>query len=652
MQAHQMKRIAGSGGTTDPYFNDVCFLAHADGTNGAQNGTFIDSSTNGFTVNTSSSVFFQGASSPFSLEDGKWACSIGTINYNNQLNLRPESGDFTYEFWVRHYSTGSNEYYIDYRPAATNGVYVTLYKSSSDVLTFFVSSAARITGTTAMSAGVWYHVALAKSGSTTKLFLNGVQEGSDYNDSNNYLTAANRPRFCSSNAGTQTLSGDITNLRFVKGTAVYTSGFTPPTSPLTAITNTQLLIFQSRNFVDNSANAYLYSGGTPYLSASSYFAPLSEYSASQNGGSVYAATSAANLNIADSATIRFGTGSFTIQCWVFLQTTAARAIAGKGTSTTGWEFGISATNQLTFTDTTTTTSTTTTLGVNGWYHVAVVRSGTGANQLKLYINGVDSATGTSSTDFNQTNTLYIANDRVTGGTFNGFISGFKYSVGTAETITLPTAPPTGGTILLNFTNGAIFDSSKWLCLRTDGNAQIDTTTKKFGTGSMEFDGTGDYIFSSSTQYSPFLNGKFTIECWVYLATADIGSTRTLIANTLAPTTNGWRLSLNTTEKVVFEYPSSLSVTSSGSITLDQWNHIAVVKEGIGSNQLKIYINGTNDGTGTSSTSIGLGGHDIRIGVNDANANPMKGFIDEIRITRNVSRYTANFTPPARAFSNK
>lgn len=650
MQAHQMKRIAGSGGATDPYFNDVVLLVHADGTNGAQNGTFIDESTNGFTVNSSGTVR-QGSPSPFSLEDGKWAASSSFVAYNGQTNLNPESGNFTYEFWVRHYASGAAEYYIDYRPSASNGVYVTLYKTASDVIAFFVSSANRITGTTTLSVGVWYHVALAKSGSTTKLFLNGVQEGSDYSDSNTYLTTAAKPNICADRSGVNKFVGDMTNFRFVKGTAVYTSAFTPPTSPLTAITNTQLLIFQSRNFVDNSSNSYFYSNGSPNLSACSYFAPTSEYSTSSNGGSVFLTGSSSNLNIADSATIRFGTGNFTIQCWILLQSTAARAIAGKGTSTTGWEFGISATNQLTFTDTTTTISTTTILG-RGWYHVAVVRSGTGANQLKLYINGVDSATGTSSTDFNQTNTLYVGNNRVAGVAFFGFISGFKYNVGTAETITLPTAPPTGGTVLLNFTNAAIFDNSKFNIFSTDGNAQIDTATKKFGTGSIEFDGAGDYLLSATTNTSPFDNGKFTIECWVYLATADAGSTRTLLGNVLSPTTSACRLSLNTTQKVVFEYPSSLSITSSGAITLDQWNHIAVVKEGTGSNQLKIYINGTNDGTGTSSTSIPVGAQGIRIGIDDATANPMKGFVDEIRITRNVARYTSNFTSPAKAFANK
>jgi hypothetical protein len=110
------------------------------------------------------------------------------------------------------------------------------------------------------------------------------------------------------------------------------------------------------------------------------------------------------------------------------------------------------------------------------------------------------------------------------------------------------------------------------------------------------------------------------------------------------------VSLNTTQKVVFSYASS-TITSSGAITLDAWNHIAVVREGTGSNQTKIYIGGTNDGTGTVSTDFNQT-NSMYIGANRAAGDPMKGFIDDLRITKGVARYTANFTPPTRPFPDR
>jgi hypothetical protein len=231
---------------------------------------------------------------------------------------------------------------------------------------------------------------------------------------------------------------------------------------------------------------------------------------------------------------------------------------------------------------------------------------------------------------------------------NGYISGFKYVVGTAETITVPTAPPTGGTALLNFTNAGIFDNTGKNNLETVGNAQINTTTKKYGTGSLEFDGTGDWLLLPHTLDQQLRTATFTIEFWVYLASGDTGSNRGLVAK--GTSTTGFLVSLNTTQKVVFTFTTS-TITSTGSINLNSWNHIAVVRAGTGTDQTNIYINGTNDGTGTvsidfSQTTV------MYVGANRTGGDPMKGFIDDLRITKGVARYTANFTPPTKAFPDQ
>lgn len=115
-----------------------------------------------------------------------------------------------------------------------------------------------ITGTAAFAQNQWVHIALTRSGTTLRLFVNGVLDGSATN-SNSIASGGTsgisigRWRDISD---TNYITGYVSNFRVVKGTAVYTSAFTPPTSQLTAITNTSLLTCQSSTFVDNSTNAF------------------------------------------------------------------------------------------------------------------------------------------------------------------------------------------------------------------------------------------------------------------------------------------------------------------------------------------------------------------------------------------------------------
>ena len=126
---------------------------------------------------------------------------------------------------------------------------------SSDGLT-----ATTISGATTLATSRWYHVAWVRSGTTVNIYLNGVLDGTGsfsgaiYSGSNVDVSGIGaRP---GSGISPDTwFNGYISNLRVVKGTAVYTAAFTPPVAPLTAITNTSLLTLQSATIVDNSGNS-------------------------------------------------------------------------------------------------------------------------------------------------------------------------------------------------------------------------------------------------------------------------------------------------------------------------------------------------------------------------------------------------------------
>lgn len=658
----------------DAFFNLTTLLLHGNGTNGAQNNTFLDSSSNNYTITRNGNAT-QGTFSPFSRPSGEWGyfftgftglrtpnSSITNIIGTNGLT---SSSAFFAECWVyvTEYTTGN--LWGDMAPnAGTRNFSLVITTAGKLEFGWFDGASKAATGNTTISLNTWTNVAVTVSGTSIYLFVNGVLQT---------LTGTTTLTFpsgtlgyigfgCWNNGGSNLgYRGYISNLRIIKS-AVYTSGYTVTTSPYTNITNTGLLVFQSNTLIDNSSNAYVLTSPNNQGSVATFtpFLPSATYNTSSVGGSVYFDGTGDYLSVSDNANLRFGTSAFTIQAWVYRSAIGiAHSIIAKGGATTGFVLQITTANIVRFTHGSTNVDTTTTLALGSWYHIAAVRTGTGTNGFQLYINGVSSATATVATDFNQTDTLYVGADRSAANVMNGYISGLKYTNGTAESISVPTSPPTATTnvaLLCNFTNVGVLDNTAKFVLETVGNAQISTAISKFGGSSLSFDGTGDYLFVAEpnnsnnevkvgqTREQYFNTSPFTIEMWVY---RNSSGTYGLVAKGTA--TTGWLVSLNSSNQVVFTFASS-TITSSGTVAATTWTHIAVVREGTGTNQTKIYISGSNDGTGTVSTNF-TQVSPLYVGANRTGGDNFNGYIDDLRITR-VARYTANFTPPVAPFPDQ
>lgn len=147
------------------------------------------------------------------------------------------AGDFTIEFSLYVVSAPSaSAILVDGRAAVTQGAYPTLFLSPSMTLGYYVNSADRITSS-ALSLSTWYHIALVRSGGVTKLYVNGVQAGSSWTDSTNYL--ADGLVFGASSYHTSPntqygLYGYMDEIRVTNGIARYTAPFTPPTEAFAA----------------------------------------------------------------------------------------------------------------------------------------------------------------------------------------------------------------------------------------------------------------------------------------------------------------------------------------------------------------------------------------------------------------------------------
>lgn len=200
----------------DPYWNNVVLAMHMD------DAGLTDVKGHAVTLNGNASR--SAAQSKFG---GYSAYLDGTGDYitvPSGSDFAFGTGDFTVEFWFMQTVAG-NPFLIDCRPtSSTNGAYVTTYINEGTVV-FFTNAAARITSS-AITTGAWYHVAVCRSGTSTRLFLNGTQTGSTYTDPTNYI--ASPVNIGASGNGLFPLTGYFDDIRITKGVARYTANFTPP----------------------------------------------------------------------------------------------------------------------------------------------------------------------------------------------------------------------------------------------------------------------------------------------------------------------------------------------------------------------------------------------------------------------------------------
>ncbi len=219
----------------------------------------------------------------------------------------------------------------------------------------------------------------------------------------------------------------------------------------------------------------------------------------------------------------------------------------------------------------------------------------------------------------------------------------------------PVDPQFGSVSLLlhgNGTNGSTTITDSSLTPKTVtavGNAQISTAQSKFGGSSIAFDGTGDWLTISQSQAFNFSNQSFTIEGWIHVPLSD--STYRCIFSVGAPfqiyNHNGTVVAFigNTSSGGFFVNPLS---GPAAAISANTWTHFAVVRN---VSTFTLFVNGV---AGTAQTgvsdSVFYSSTQPAIGVYlPTTSLPFTGYIDDLRITKGIARYTANFTPPTAPF---
>jgi len=193
----------------------------------------------------------------------------------------------------------------------------------------------------------------------------------------------------------------------------------------------------------------------------------------------------------------------------------------------------------------------------------------------------------------------------------------------------------------------IVDSSKLAnTVSVLNNARIVTSLKKYGTGSLAFGGVSDYLNCPTVLDIPS-NTDSTLECWFNLTSWDdnVG---------IFGWANSFGLAAYSSE-LKFWGKSIISIISAAETTalLGTWVHFALVYV-TSTNTKKIYINGISKHSSSDSLALSsAGGFDVgRFQYQSGYYKYLNGYVDDLRITKGVARYTENFTPPTEQFPDR
>jgi hypothetical protein len=394
-------------------------------------GPFAD--TNLVTTSELGSGYFNGTTDYLTLAD------------NNDWTF---AGDFTIDAWVYLETTTVTQAIVAHWPnnTTTNRSFLVQVTSTGKLshLHGIGTSVIPTTGATTLIPNTWTHVAVSRTGTTVRLFVNGVVDATatvsgSYNDASGILYIGRGNALSS-----PSLKGHISNLRIVNGTALYTGNFSVPTSPTTAVANTKLLAnFANAGAVDSAKNLILTTVGN---------AKISTEQSKFGGSSVSFDGTGDYLSSPASPQLDFGTGDFTIECWFYVAGNSPldnmnRRIAAltatypsSGTITgmglfimgdsTATGTGILFANYVSGTSWYFDYAGAIAQGV--WHHVAVSRQGA---LMRLFLNGTIVASGNiNNQSITNPNALTIGRTVYSGYTydFNGYIDDFRITKGVAR----------------------------------------------------------------------------------------------------------------------------------------------------------------------------------------------------------------------------
>ena len=638
--------------------------------------------------------------SPFG--DGKTAMffdgSNDYLSVGSSTDFDMGTGAFTIEWWMNHLggneSDGDDMIFSQFTDA--NSRWYIQVKDGHDIKLF-----SRTSSTTHseeqwdcnFGLGEWHHFALCRDSNGIRLYMDGTQKtGSS--------TSLGQDVFGFDLAweiGRYADPGNYANMyldevRVVKGTAVYTSDFDVPTSRLTAITNTKLLIHSNQSG-DSSSRQHTLSLHAPAFHGSS--------PARANWGGSNLVFDGSNDKIRISANPDFellGSTSTnrTVDFWVYHTTNPASGgkmyLCQYDASSPYWEIRLDGSN-INF------SGSGSALGVGGahgmsadtWYHIAVTKVGTAC---KIYVGGVLKASGTQNSTLDLSSNLLTIGARQHHGDmfWAGYMDEIRISdidrTAAGQDLALSGTsftPPTGAytsdsnTTLLIHGDGAKFtDSSDGASDQSTAHNITPTGAfhsqdhkgivssqpwpangKKFGASGVYFDGATDYLELGAA--SALGTGKFTIDFWMNFKRSDsTGNYVPIMGNSQSPA-GYFNINLKKVGSAhnFYVYEDSTQNDSGYAVDDGLWHHCMITRNS--DSYIELWVDGTRRYISGSTATTDYNSPELwRIGHDDQQSFYYKGYLDNIRIVigedmTSVSTdqvYSANgttYTLPTRAY---
>ena len=325
--------------------------------------------------------------------------------------------DWTIEMNARFNTLATNNRHLfEQRVGTTSQAAGMIFADTTGALNYHVNGAVQIVSSaSALTTNTWYHIAVSRSGTSTRMFLDGVQVGNTYTDTTTYL---NQPMCFGSRASDtlNCLSGFLDEVR-VSNTARYTSNFTPATQPFTNDDNTLLLLhFEgtngSREFFDDAGTR------SPLPITQVGDARISTAEKKFGSSSLYLDGTGDYLQLAITQSLLLRMSSYCIEMWIYPQRNNTNQYIYESVGTTnvgGNTIFMTNTGVLVFyTSGATRIQGTTQVSTNTWHHIAMTRNG---NDHRLFLNGVQEAATWTNTGHSNN---YLAGHKI-GAAYNGTV---------------------------------------------------------------------------------------------------------------------------------------------------------------------------------------------------------------------------------------
>lgn len=658
----------------------------------------LDIEATGATISTTQSKF--GGSSAY------FTTAEDYLNLPEGPDLGNSNATWTFECWFRMDSIQNDQYLWHNRgviwitgpsrPTQPNEVIVGLASSEGTSSLSFYATFTSVTWAT----NTWYHLAVTHDSGTTEVFVDGSSKGTASTNSWLFTDTTNTHIGKHKTSSNLDFNGYIDEIR-VSDTVRYTSGFTPSTTAFTNDSNTFFLAHMdgtntSTIFVDDNGwplqlDTLVFDSETTGLGINTHndwhWNPDgTEFGVVDRIGDAvynYSLTSAWDETTASRGTSKSISSIDTNARGIALSADGSKMILCGTSTNTLHEFALSTNYDVTSWS---TTADSFALNASNTLARGILWNDDGSELYvldaggNLFVYTTTTAYQLSGMSYDSTVSLGIDNNSViamcwANAGYNllvtndstddiySFYCSTPYDAGTLDfRAQFPGNSPSPSAIQVAGTGSKILvydisddDISVYyygagrppVTVTASGNAQVDTAQSKFGGASALFDTTGDYLQVDAAQSPAFGTDDFTIEFWIRLE--NLPSANIVMPLDQRPGSNGAYplIYITTSEEIVWFVNSAARITTStSSLSVDTWHHVAVVRS---SGTTKIYIDGTQSGSSwTDSTNYAAGR--LRIGGNMNSVYSIDGHMDEFRVS-NTARYTTSFTPSTSAFTN-